>query len=306
MLQQVLNPSVHPLKLHLMSNRTIAYVSPAFALDMGGIQVYQSLPSQGHRHLDPVLLIHHLNETYAGGISAKGAGVGPHPHRGFAPVSFLYQGGIHHRDAMGNSSVVYAGGTQWMDSGSGTIHSERPPQDLLDEGFTLELVQVWFNTPAAHKMDAPRYQPLTAADTPQWCSGDGLVQVGVVAGEWQGIQGPIETTLEALALRLELKAGARVTLPLSAKYQAAIYQLNGKLLFQKGQYEAHARTLTAFAQDGDHVTFEAIADTQALLLGGEPTGEHIATYGPFVMNTAEELQEAIHDFQAGKMGELIE
>jgi redox-sensitive bicupin YhaK (pirin superfamily) len=123
-------------------------------------------------------------------VDTKHAGVGPHPHRGFSPVSFIFKGGVHHRDSRGNNNIVYAGGTQWMNAGMGVIHSERPPADIHEIGGRQELIQLWVNTPAKHKMDVPDYQPLTAEETPVVNSADQLTTVNVIAGELNGVKGP--------------------------------------------------------------------------------------------------------------------
>jgi redox-sensitive bicupin YhaK (pirin superfamily) len=152
--------------LNNMKTRTIETIAYGQQMDMGGFPIRQALPSSKADMLDPFLLLHHANIKVAENVDVKNAGVGPHPHRGFSPVTFIFKGGVHHRDSRGNSHIVYEGGTQWMNAGMGVIHSERPPVDIHELGGVQELIQLWINTPAANKMEVPAYIPVTKEDTP--------------------------------------------------------------------------------------------------------------------------------------------
>ena len=162
--------------------RSIKRVIQSQKVNMGGIILDQPLPVRGLDQIDPFLLVHHWDDVLPGQQMQHEVGVGPHPHRGFAPVTFIFKGGVHHRDSMGRSDIIHAGGTQWMNSGNGIIHSERPYKELAAEGGDFELIQFWVNAPGARKMDAPNYQPLSLENTPKVVSEDGKVHVGVVAG----------------------------------------------------------------------------------------------------------------------------
>src|SRR4051812_16395727 len=149
-----------------MKHRTVRSVVYANTFDMGGMPVRQAFPSHKADQIDPFLLLHHADIKVPKHVPTNKAGVGPHPHRGFSPVTFIFKGGVHHHDSRGNNNIVYKGGTQWMNAGMGVIHSERPPADIHELGSEQEIIQLWVNTPAAHKMDQPQYQPITAEETP--------------------------------------------------------------------------------------------------------------------------------------------
>jgi quercetin 2,3-dioxygenase len=286
-----------------MKNRTVARLLYAETVDMGGLPVHQPFPTQQVDQIDPFLLLHHHIHEMPEHVLPHKTGVGPHPHRGFSPVTFVYRGGVHHRDSRGNDSVVYAGGTQWMNAGRGIVHSERPPKDIMERGGVQEIIQLWVNTPAAHKLEQPEYFALQAEDTPTVTAPG--VSVQVVAGEHQGVSGPISTKSPVLALRLELKAGASHTFPLPADYNAFLYLLDGAVQVAGfGLVEGLHQVL--FNQDGEGITLTAREDTRALLMAGKPLGEPVVASGPFVMNSQTEIMQAIRDYQMGKLGILIE
>lgn len=287
------------------TTRSIKGVYPSVKVDMGGVLLDQPLPYQGLDMVDPFLLIHHWEDKLPGGQHQSKVGVGPHPHRGFAPVSFIFKGGVHHRDSEGHESVIYAGGTQWMNSGFGLVHSERPAKELAESGGPFELIQFWVNAPAKHKLDKANYQPLTAEDTPTVRSSDGKVSVGVVAGTFLDASGPIETYSPLLTLRLDVEEGGSMQMPIPSDFNAILYPLDGSLKIN-GDRVIEAKDMTVFASGGDGITLEGISATRAILLAGQPINEPVVSYGPFVMNTQKELMEAINDFQSGKMGTLEE
>ena len=285
--------------------RSIHRVIPSQKVNMGGIILDQPLPYRAIDQIDPFLLLHHWSNQLPGDQKAFDAGVGPHPHRGFSPVTFIFKGAVHHRDSRGGDSIVRSGGTQWMNAGRGIVHSERPDKDLAAQGGDFELIQFWVNSPAKHKMDQPAYYPLQAEETPTWVSEDGKAKIGVVTGDLHDLKGPIPALSPLLALRLDLAAGASVTVPVPEGYNTFVYQLDGKLRFN-GHQETKARDLTWFEDDGTMVAVEALTDTRAILLAGAPLNEPVSTYGPFVMNNQTQVMQALRDYQMGKMGVLIE
>lgn len=285
--------------------RTIKQVIQSQKVNMGGNILDQPLPVRGLDQIDPFLLVHHWEDVLPGQQTQQEVGVGPHPHRGFAPVTFIFKGGVHHRDSMGRSDIIHAGGTQWMNSGNGIIHSERPYKELAAEGGDFELIQFWVNAPAARKMDPPNYQPLSLENTPQVLSEDGKIHIGVVAGELEGVEGPIDTYSPLLILRLEMAAGGKKKIPLPSHYNAFLYLLDGEATIN-GTEAITGRQLVYFNNDGNEIEIEALATGRAILLSGQPIAEPVATYGPFVMNTEQEIVTAIQDFQTGKMGQLNE
>ncbi|UTW61510.1 pirin family protein [bacterium SCSIO 12741] len=285
--------------------RNIKQIIPAQKVNMGGIYLDQPLPARGVDQIDPFLLVHHWSDRMPGGQRQQDVGVPPHPHRGFAPVTFIFKGGVHHRDSTGHDGVIEAGGTQWMNSGSGIVHSERPAKELAEKGGEFELIQFWVNAPAANKMEKPSYQPLTEKQTPVVSSEDGKVNVGVVSGEFLGTKGNISTYSPLLTLRLNIQKGGKMTLPVPRNYNVFIYQLDGSM-----KVNAHRETvkkdLIWFENDGQEVLVEGLEDTRAILLAGAPINEPVATYGPFVMNSQREIMQALNDYQNGKMGTLTE
>ena len=289
----------------MSTNRTIKSILYAQPMDMGGMPIRQPFPSQKAEQIDPFLLLHHADIKVPAHIETKHAGVGPHPHRGFSPVSFIFKGGVHHRDSRGNDNVVYAGGTQCMNAGMGVIHSERPPADIHELGGRQELIQLWVNTPAKHKMDIPDYQPLTAADTPNIVSADGLATVHIVSGELNGVKGPIRSFSAVNTFTAEMKKGAKFFFGIPATHNAFLYLLDGKVQVT-GDSEVEGKYVAVFHHDGDGFELEALEDTRVFIGTGEPLNEPIASHGPFVMNNQTELMEAFRDYQLGKMGVLIE
>lgn len=288
-----------------MKTRTIETIAYGQPMDMGGFPIRQALPSSKADMLDPFLLLHHANIKVAENVDVKNAGVGPHPHRGFSPVTFIFKGGVHHRDSRGNSHIVYEGGTQWMNAGMGVIHSERPPEDIHALGGTQELIQLWINTPAANKMDAPAYIPVTKEDTPVVNAEDGLTSIQVVAGELNGVKGAIVPQTPINMFTIRMKKGGTYFIPFAASHNAFIYALEGTVLINEKE-ELPAFYMASFNKDGEGVRITAAADSILLMGTGEPLNEPVVSHGPFVMNNQTQLLEAFRDYQMGKMGVLIE
>lgn len=288
-----------------MKTRSVNRLLFAHPFDMGGMPIRQPFPTQLVEQIDPFLLLHHADIKVPTHVDTKHAGVGPHPHRGFSPVTFIFKGGVHHRDSRGNDSIIYEGGAQWMNAGMGMIHSERPPADIHDLGGRQEIIQLWINTPSQHKMDQPMYFPIAADDVPVAYSDDKKVRVNVFAGEILNKKGPAPSQAEVNAATLELKTGGKIFIPLPANHHVVLYLLDGKLsLSGFGMTEGlHA---VMYKNDGDGIEVEALEDTRALLLSGKPLEEEVVSYGPFVMNTQTQIMEAMRDYQMGKMGVLIE
>ena len=291
--------------IHQMKYRSVKQIYPAFKVNMGGIFLDQALPNRELEQIDPFLLVHHLHHQYPAGSRQKEVGVPPHPHRGFAPVTFVFKGGVHHRDSRNNNSVIYEGGTQWMHAGRGITHSERPAREVAENGESWELIQWWINLPSKYKMTDPQYMPLTKEETPETVSEDGLVKVGVVAGEINGVSGGISPFTKVLALRLEMRAGGQINIPIPASYNGFTYQLDGKLTVN-GEVDTKAKDLVLFDNDGEGILIEALTDSRLILLAGEPINEPMVSHGPFVMNDTTEILQAMRDYQQGKMGILIE
>ena len=285
--------------------RSVQQIVSAKRVNMGGILLDQPLPYGEIQQIDPFLLVHHWDDKIEAGQNQKDLGVGPHPHRGFAPVTLLFKGGVHHQDSRGNNSKVSAGGVQWMHSGMGIVHSERPLKEIAENGGDFELIQFWVNTPAQFKMEEPFYTPLQQNEIPVIISTDGLVKQNIIAGKLHDKESKIKTYTKMLILTLEIEKAGEVEIPVPSSFNMFIYQLDGKLLINNTK-ETKAKDLSWFKNDGDSIIIKGIEKTRAILLAGEPVNEAVSSYGPFVMNTHTEILEAMRDYEMGEMGVLIE
>jgi hypothetical protein len=288
-----------------MKNRSVSKILYAHPFDMGGLPVRQPFPTQQVEQIDPFILLHHARVKVPRHIKPEHGGVGPHPHRGFSPVTFIFKGGVHHRDSRGNNQVVYEGGVQWMNAGMGIIHSERPPADIHERGGLQEIIQLWVNTPSAHKMDQPAYFPLEEKNTPTFISEDGLAKVKVVAGQLLGKKGPIPALSPLNAATIEINSGGKLDIEIPQDHHAFVYLLDGSIKIP-GHGLVEGLNAIVFNNDGILLSFEATENTRALLMTGQPLKEKLVTQGPFVMNSETQILEAIRDYQMGKMGVLIE
>ncbi len=282
----------------------ISRILDAQEVDMGGIDILQPLPQHAQNDLDPFLLIHHWKETLPGGQQPSELGVPPHPHKGFSPVTFIYKGELRHQDSLGNDSIVSAGGTQWMFSDNGIVHSERPGKKLAEKGGDFELIQFWVNSPAQFKFNEPRYVPLASGDTPQWSSEDGKVKVKVVAGKFNDLEGPIQPHSPMTILRIKGQPNGHLELPISNGSNACIYLLDGKAEVEGQPIEKEQ--MAVFQKDAEKVNINFDKETRILFLSGEPLNESVKTYGPFVMNTSKEIMNALEEAKSGKFGRVRE
>lgn len=266
--------------------------------NMGELKVRQPLPSPELDYLDPFVLLHHGHMFFDPNDTLHKAGVGPHPHKGFAPVTFLFKGGVHHRDSRGNSKEVKGGGTQWMHAGMGIIHSERPTEN------EQELIQMWINSPKKNKNDQPYYHPLTKEETPSFISEDKLTTINVISGNLLNIKGPIPTLSPINSATILTEKDAHVSFEIPETHNAFLYLLDGCISIN-GK-EITGKNFIEFKKAGTTIEFTSIDPTRALFMSGEPIGEKIVTHGPFVMNSETEIMEAYRDYRMGKMGVLIE
>jgi redox-sensitive bicupin YhaK (pirin superfamily) len=266
-----------------------------------GFPVRNLFPSNGV-DVDPFLML-----DYAGPSrfepTKKPRGVGEHPHRGFETVTIAYQGSVGHRDSAGNSGVIYPGDVQWMTAASGVVHEELHEAEFTKNGGIFEMVQLWVNLPKAQKMSKPRYQGITKAQIPV-IELEGGGHARVIAGELLGRLGPAKTFTPVNLFDVILKAGERFELPLPEGHNAAVVLRKGDVLINGTDTLSGEALIAPLSEEGDAVTLEAKADTQLLILSGEPIAEPVASYGPFVMNTREELAQAVEDHRAGRMGHL--
>jgi len=287
-----------------MNNKNVINALKAETVDMGGIPIKQALPTQKIENIDPFLLLHHGSFPINHHQKAIHQGVGPHPHRGFSPVSFVLSGEVHHRDSLGNSSIISEGGIQWVNSGRGIIHSERPSDDLVKSGKPMEVIQLWINVPSNKKMEAASYYALQKESLPALKMNQG-VDAKIITGSVHGTKGLIPAKSELNIVWVYLDKETKVELPVQAGHNAAIYIPKGAGKID-GYGLAESEHLYQFSSEGDTISFESSQATQLIYLSGKPIGEKLATYGPFVMNNQTEIMEAMRDYQSGKMGVLIE
>ncbi|MEJ6686892.1 MAG: pirin family protein [Crocinitomicaceae bacterium] len=285
-----------------MNNRTIKKIIPAQRVEMGGHLLDQPLPVPGIEKIDPFLLIHHWDESISLGGKQNEMGVGPHPHRGFSPVTFIFKGSLRHQDSIGNTAVISSGGTQWMHAGRGIVHSERPGIETVKNGGDQEFIQFWVNTPAKYKMEAPYYLPITNEDTPKIKKDK--AEIAIVAGIYESIKGPAKTYSPQTLLRVDAEQDAKFEIPLPKAYNTLLYILDGEL--DINGKKASSKDMIWFENDGAFIDIKTEQKSRFIILSGEPIGEPIASYGPFVMNTQEELRQSVNDFHNGKMGALSE
>ncbi|HMO37992.1 MAG TPA: pirin family protein [Saprospiraceae bacterium] len=287
-----------------MISRSIAHILKGEKLNVGAADVKQPLPTTRVDQISPFLLLHHFgpNEAAPG---EDPLGVGPHPHRGFEPVTFLYRGGIRHKDSRGNEGILADGDVQWMTAGMGIIHSEMSSEAFLENGGVMEGIQLWINLPQRYKMVQPRYQDIKASEMPRVPVADDRVQLTLVAGELDGQRGPAQTFTPILAVKADFQAGGETFIPIPEDFNAMAYILSGDIELSSG-FSYPSETLLHFKNDGEGFLLKAKADSRVLILAGAPIDEPVAQWGPFVMNTQTEIMQAMRDYQMGKMGVYID
>jgi redox-sensitive bicupin YhaK (pirin superfamily) len=269
-------------------------------LEGGGFVVRRPLPSAALELVDPILLIDEMGPVQYGPGEAVGAP--DHPHRGFETVTYVLDGEFEHEDSAGHRGVIRSGDVQWMTAGAGVVHSEMPSQRIRDDGGRVHGFQIWVNLPARLKMTRPRYQEVPAARIPEAATEDGRARVRVIAGEALGARAVIDTQTPIIYQDWSLDPGADVTVAAPADHQAMVYVFQGSALVDEREVrDGQLAVLGA----GDAVRLRGAAGPgRLLLLAGVPHREPVAHYGPFVMNTEDELRQAIRDYQSGRMGEI--
>ncbi|WP_424135411.1 pirin family protein [Roseomonas chloroacetimidivorans] len=282
-----------------MSERTAKALHPALRDDIGDLVTRRPLPGPGIEGLDPFLFLnHHGPQTYPPGN--HGLPFGPHPHRGFETVTFILEGSLAHRDTGGHESIIRAGGVQWMTAGRGLVHAEISPPEFLREGGPLEILQLWVNLPARLKMTDPAYTGLQADAIPDFPLDDGRVSVEAVSGDWGPVSGPFRSLTGIAMAVLRMAAGGEALLPAPHGRAVFLYVVRGAV--RVGGMPALAFNLVELNDDGDEIALSAEADAVILLGHAEPIGEPVVTQGPFVMNTQEEIRQAMRDYRAGLFG----
>jgi redox-sensitive bicupin YhaK (pirin superfamily) len=271
---------------------------------MGNIRLRQPLPTNEIQTIDPFILLHHFGPFVVNEVMNP-LDLGPHPHRGFEPVTFVLQGEQLHRDSLGNESIVKAGDVQWTTAGRGVIHAEGPSKEFVKKGGTIEGIQLWINLPAAKKMMPANYQHVKKEEFLHVFSEDKKVSLQVIAGNLVEKQGRIQTQTTINAYSIEIQEGGEYTVPIAKNHQALIYLIDGDVLINTSiNLKKNENQMIAFNQDGKGFSLKANSKATLLFLSGEPIHEKVIRYGPYVMNTQTEIMEAMRDYQMGKMGFL--
>jgi len=287
-----------------MSIKPVASLVPGFPTEDGNhVPLTRLVPGRGQtgtdafRVMDPFLLMDHFGPMVL--PPGTDAGFPPHPHRGFQTLTYLLQGAFRHRDSTGGSGLLRPGGAQLMNAGAGIVHEEMPVPEHLDTGGPIEGVQLWINLPKADKASAPGYHDLQPEAMPWRAIPGGRIRV--LAGSVLGVAGPALTPARIAYAHVELEPGARFQPKVAQGWTAAVIPLRGAVRIEGAEVPADT---VALLGPGDTVVVAAEVPAGFMFLAGEPIREPIAHYGPFVMNTAEEIEQAVRDYQQGRMGRL--
>ena len=282
--------------------KTIKGKHKAIYEPIADLVTYRVMPTHSvtMNQLDPfIFLNHHGYQEYL--PQNNGLPFGSHPHRGFETVTFILEGDLTHKDSSGASSVIKTGGVQWMTAGSGLIHSEISSEEFKLKGGPLEILQLWINLPAKHKMTAPKYVGLQKEEIPTVIWDNGKVIAHVVSGTWDNVEGPVHPLTDINLSWIEFKEGGKHNFVVDTHKNIFCYVVKGAVKINGD--EVHSHYLVEFNTDGTIIEMKATTDAVLLFGYATPIKEPIVSYGPFVMNTSEEIQQAYADYRAGKFGE---
>lgn len=284
--------------------KTIQHKVTSPLVNMGPIRLRQPLPTEGIEQVDPFLLLHHYG-PYAISEFNNPFDLGPHPHRGFEPITLLFKGEQLHRDSLGNEILVKPGDVQWTTAGRGIIHAEGPSKSFVKQGGELEGIQLWINLPAKDKMMPANYQHIKNDEMPSIENDDKTMVLKIVAGNQFNKKGLIktQTPINVFTLKTQSKGFIEVDIPIT--HHSLIYLLDGEVEVNNAvSLLKGAIQMLTFQQDGNAIKIVAKKESTLLILSGEPINEKVSQYGPYVMNTQTEILQALRDYQMGKMGFL--
>ncbi len=290
----------------MSTKRSIEYIiaPPAPHMVGDGFRVHSFFP--GGRLIDKKRMSPFFLMDYGSKIdfspSEEPRGVGVHPHAGFETVTIAYHGKIAHHDSAGNKGVIGEGDVQWMTAGSGLLHKEYHEENFSKTGGPFQMVQLWVNLPSAYKKTKPKYQEITNDMMGKVSLDDGNSYVEVIAGEYNGVKGPAFTFTPMHVYNVKMKKGASATMNFPSQYNTGLLVIEGNVKMNESPVATDHFVL--FKNDGEKIALEATEDAIVLVLSGEPINEPIAAYGPFLMNTWPEVEQAIQDVNAGKFGVL--
>lgn len=289
----------------MKTRKVEAIIAPRAAHYVGdGFRVHNFIPSNrklSMARMDPFLLLDYNAKFYVQ-PSKTPRGVGVHPHKGFETVTIAYKGSVAHNDSAGSGGVIHEGDVQWMSAASGVLHKEFHEENFSKKGGDFHMVQLWVNLSAVNKKTAPRYQAITNANmTKHQLDGEaGFIEI--IAGAYQNSKGPAKTYSPINLMNAKLKAGGKADFAFPTNYNTALLVVEGAVKVNGESVKTDH--LVLMANDGEDFTIEATSDAIVLVMSGEPINEPIASYGPFVMNTDAEIDEAINEFNSGKFGYL--
>jgi redox-sensitive bicupin YhaK (pirin superfamily) len=299
-------PRVKDAALGDTERQVLAVTTAPAGYEGEGFPVRRTMAGIKYEYLDPFIMMDHMGEVdYEAG---EPKGTNWHPHRGFETVTYLIDGQFIHQDSHGGGGVITEGATQWMTAGSGLLHIETPPESLVEAGGLFNGFQLWVNLPAKDKWRTPAYQPVEASQLLLLSSADGGALLRVIAGEVDGHVGPGSTRTPITLVHATIAPGAQLSLPWQPTYNALAYVMAGAGAVGPRLEPIHAGQLAVYGS-GDRITLRADATQdgrtnamEVILLGGEPIREPMVHYGPFVMNTRDELRQAVEDYHAGRLG----
>lgn len=279
----------------------IAPREPHFVGD--GFRVHNFIPSGYHldmRKMDPFIMLDY-NSKFHFPATDKPKGVGVHPHRGFETVTIAYEGSVSHHDSSGGGGTIHQGDVQWMTAASGVLHKEYHAEEFYKQGGIFQMVQLWVNLPAKDKMSTPKYQAIEHKDIPTVEVENGFIEI--IAGEYNQTKGVASTFSPVNMLNAKLNEGGKANFSFPANYNTVLLVIDGEVKVNNEEI-VPTDHLLLFTNEGEDFSIEATENSVVLILSGEPLNEPIASYGPFVMNTQEQIREAFEDFNNGKFGTL--
>ncbi len=281
--------------------KTIKKIHHSIYESIHGLDTYRALPTHTVEEIDPFLfLAHHGPQVFP--PDNRGLPFGPHPHRGFETVTFIIDGDIVHEDTRGFKSQIDAGGIQWMTAGKGLVHSETSSEDFRKNGGSVEAIQIWLNLPSHLKMTKPHYMGVQKDQIPRVLFDRNKVILHPVSGSWFGVDGPVHSMTNIHMSRVEIKNNGQFVLEIDPEDNILFYVVKGDV--EVNGISASQHSLVEFDNNGYDLEIKGMGETLLLLGHGKPYHETIVSQGPFVMNSEEEIEEAILDFKSGKMGSL--
>lgn len=291
-----------------MTTKTIKQIytgtSPHMVGD--GFRVANYIPgvhNYAGNELSPFIMLDY-NAPHNFAPTQKRRGVGEHPHRGFETVSIAYEGEIEHRDSAGGGGTIYAGDIQWMTAAGGLMHDEFQSENFAKNGGTQHFIQLWVNLPAKNKMDKPHYQAISKSHITEYKVDENGSVVRIMAGDFKGIKGVAKTYTPINMFDMRLNKGTKISFDISLTHNTMLLVTKGNVKVNDIQ-EAKHMDFVVFKNDGETITIEALENSMVFVISGEPINEPLARYGPFVMNTREEIMQAIEDVNTGKFGSIV-